>query len=52
MLPHKETATVGVMSMIGSRFENDESNGIAHFLEHMFFKGTKVNPAQRIFYYY
>jgi processing peptidase subunit beta len=25
----------------GSRYETDESNGSAHFLEHMFFKGSK-----------
>jgi processing peptidase subunit beta len=24
-----------------SRYENDKNNGVAHFLEHMAFKGTK-----------
>ncbi len=28
----------------GSRYENKENNGIAHFLEHMPFKGTKKYP--------
>lgn len=36
-----ETLTVGVWIDAGSRFETKESNGTAHFLEHMAFKGTK-----------
>jgi predicted Zn-dependent peptidase len=28
----------------GSRYENKQNNGISHFLEHMFFKGTKRRP--------
>ncbi|CAE8645224.1 unnamed protein product [Polarella glacialis] len=36
-----ETVTVGVWIDAGSRFETKESNGTAHFLEHMAFKGTK-----------
>lgn len=35
-----ETATVGVWIDTGSRYENEKNNGVAHFLEHMFFKGT------------
>ncbi|XP_051140850.1 probable mitochondrial-processing peptidase subunit beta, mitochondrial [Andrographis paniculata] len=35
-----KTATVGVFIDAGSRFESEESNGTAHFLEHMIFKGT------------
>ncbi|XP_076917279.1 putative mitochondrial-processing peptidase subunit beta, mitochondrial [Bidens hawaiensis] len=35
-----QTATVGVWIDAGSRFETDETNGVAHFLEHMIFKGT------------
>lgn len=35
-----ETATVGVWIDTGSRYENEANNGVAHFLEHMFFKGT------------
>ena len=35
-----ETATVGVWIDAGSRYETDENNGVAHFLEHMVFKGT------------
>ncbi|MCP9265622.1 Mitochondrial-processing peptidase subunit beta [Dirofilaria immitis] len=34
------TTTVGIWIDAGSRFENDKNNGVAHFLEHMAFKGT------------
>lgn len=42
-----ETASVFVMSGTGSRYETKEENGLAHFLEHMFFKGTKKRPSAR-----
>lgn len=32
------TATVGLWIDAGSRFETDEINGVAHFMEHMAFK--------------
>jgi len=35
------TATVGVWIDAGSRYENEKNNGVAHFLEHMAFKGTR-----------
>lgn len=38
---HAQTATVGVWIDAGSRAETDKTNGTAHFLEHMAFKGTK-----------
>lgn len=34
------TATVGLWIDSGSRFETDANNGVAHFMEHMAFKGT------------
>ncbi|KAF7761746.1 hypothetical protein Agabi119p4_9738 [Agaricus bisporus var. burnettii] len=37
---HAQTATVGVWIDAGSRVETDKTNGTAHFLEHMAFKGT------------
>jgi len=37
---HGETATVGVWIDAGSRYETERNNGVAHFLEHMAFKGT------------
>ncbi|XP_051117540.1 probable mitochondrial-processing peptidase subunit beta, mitochondrial isoform X1 [Andrographis paniculata] len=41
-----KTATVGVFIDAGSRFESEESNGTAHFLEHMIFKGTEKRTAR------
>lgn len=42
-----ETATVGVWIDAGSRFEDEKTNGTAHFLEHMAFK-VQVNRANYI----
>jgi processing peptidase subunit beta len=41
-IPFAETTTVGVWINSGSRFETDANNGVAHFLEHILFKGTKA----------
>ncbi|XP_044764055.1 mitochondrial-processing peptidase subunit beta [Coccinella septempunctata] len=35
-----QTATVGIWIDAGSRYENSKNNGVAHFMEHMAFKGT------------
>src|SRR5690242_4989890 len=43
-----ETATVGVFIDAGSAFEDARTNGVAHFLEHMAFKGTKNRTQQQI----
>ncbi|XWS44378.1 hypothetical protein CRYUN_Cryun15aG0039900 [Craigia yunnanensis] len=42
------TATVGVWIDAGSRFETEETNGTAHFLEHMIFKGTEKRSARQL----
>ncbi|MFA6278962.1 MAG: pitrilysin family protein [Candidatus Paceibacterota bacterium] len=47
-MPEAATATFIIMTGTGSRYENKEENGLAHFLEHMFFKGTKKRPNARI----
>ena len=39
-----KVTTVLVIFKTGSKYENRENNGISHFLEHMFFKGTKKRP--------
>lgn len=46
LVPMQETgtATVIVMTGVGSRYETRAENGLAHFLEHMFFKGTEKRP--------
>lgn len=43
LVPKKDmpTATVLICVGTGSRYEDAHENGLAHFLEHMFFKGTK-----------
>jgi predicted Zn-dependent peptidase len=43
MIPIESTDTVaiGIFIKVGSRYENVNTCGIAHFLEHMMFKGTK-----------
>jgi len=46
-MPDTATATVIVMTGTGSRYENEHENGLAHFLEHMFFKGTKKRPTAK-----
>ena len=40
--------SVGIFVKTGSRYETNDNNGIAHFLEHMMFKGTKNRPANKI----
>lgn len=46
LAPMKETQTMTVLMMTGtgSRYETRKQNGLAHFLEHMFFKGTQKRP--------
>ncbi|KAF4376031.1 hypothetical protein G4B88_029395 [Cannabis sativa] len=43
-----QSATVGVWIDAGSRFETEETNGTAHFLEHMIFKGTEKRTAREL----
>jgi predicted Zn-dependent peptidase len=46
-LPEAQSVTCMVMLSAGSRYETPETNGIAHFSEHMFFKGTERRPSAR-----
>jgi len=46
-LPYAQSVTCMVMLAAGSRYETPETNGIAHFSEHMFFKGTERRPDAR-----
>jgi predicted Zn-dependent peptidase len=45
-IPMKNTQAVSVLVLAGagSKYETKQNNGISHFLEHMFFKGTKNKP--------
>lgn len=47
-MPHLETAAVGVWVDAGARNETEATNGIAHMLEHMAFKGTTRRSARAI----
>ncbi len=47
-MPGLQSASLGVWVMAGGRHERAEQNGIAHFLEHMAFKGTKRRTALQI----
>ena len=47
-MPHLETAAVGVWVDAGARHETKATNGIAHMLEHMAFKGTTRRSARAI----
>ena len=47
-MPGIASASVGVWVLAGGRHEAAEQNGIAHFLEHMAFKGTKRRSALQI----
>jgi len=42
-VPSKNTKTAAVLVLVktGSKYETKDINGLSHFLEHMFFKGTK-----------
>jgi predicted Zn-dependent peptidase len=46
-MPHAQSVSCFVMLAAGSRYETPETNGIAHFAEHMFFKGTERRPNSR-----
>lgn len=46
--PMKETQAVTLLIAVkvGSRYEKENQSGISHFLEHLFFKGTKKRPSK------
>lgn len=44
-MPHLDSVTTMVAVGAGSRYETKKINGISHFLEHMFFKGSKKYPS-------
>lgn len=47
-MPGLQSASIGVWVAAGGRHETLHENGIAHFLEHMAFKGTKNRTALEI----
>ena len=47
-MPGLQSASIGVWVSAGGRHETVQQNGIAHFLEHMAFKGTSTRSALQI----
>lgn len=47
-MPGLKSASLGLWIAAGGRHERPEQNGIAHFLEHMAFKGTKKRSSLQI----
>ena len=47
-MPHMRSVSIGIWVRAGSRGEPSELNGIAHFIEHMVFKGTSRRTAEQI----
>jgi predicted Zn-dependent peptidase len=46
-MPQATSVTCMIMLAAGSRYETRDTSGIAHFSEHMFFKGTERRPTAR-----
>jgi predicted Zn-dependent peptidase len=44
-IDHVRSISIGIWVQSGSRYENHSSNGTAHFIEHMLFKGTDRRSA-------
>ena len=47
-VPQFVSTSLGIWVENGSRYEDPTENGISHFLEHLFFKGTERRSAKRI----
>ncbi len=47
-MPHTHSVSMGVFTRVGSRYEPAHLSGVSHFLEHMFFKGTRRRNAWQI----
>jgi predicted Zn-dependent peptidase len=47
-MPHVRSVSIGVWVRNGSRRESEGENGLAHFIEHMVFKGTERRSAEAI----
>ena len=47
-MPHMASVAFGLWTDAGSRHESDREHGMAHFVEHMLFKGTPTRSAEDI----
>src|SRR2546430_10567670 len=46
-LPDRASVSLVLMLKVGSRFEDDRIGGVSHFVEHLFFKGTRRRPTAK-----
>ncbi|MDA0748686.1 MAG: pitrilysin family protein [bacterium] len=44
-VPYVRSVSLGIWVLVGSRDEQESEQGIAHFVEHMLFKGTRTRDA-------
>ena len=47
-MPDRQSASIGIWVRAGSVRETEQNNGVSHFIEHMFFKGTKTRTQLQI----
>ncbi len=47
-IPHFRSISIGLWFKAGSIYEDNNENGLSHFIEHMLFKGTKKRTAKEI----
>jgi predicted Zn-dependent peptidase len=46
-MPERQSTSVVLMFGAGSRLEDDHLAGVSHFIEHLYFKGTKTRPSSK-----
>jgi predicted Zn-dependent peptidase len=47
-MPHMQSVSLGVWAGVGGRHDPAHQGGLAHFVEHMIFKGTQRRSARRL----
>src|SRR5438067_10462683 len=46
-MPERHSTSVVLMFAGGSRLEDDRLGGVSHFIEHLYFKGTRRRPSSK-----
>ena len=47
-MPSRHSVSLGIWIKVGGRYENNANKGVAHFLEHILFKGTKSYSCRKL----
>ena len=47
-MPQRESFSLGIFIKVGGRYENSQNKGMAHFLEHLLFKGSRNYSCRKI----